>query len=302
MLLTGKTTLQLSKRAGKSDPFSGREHDGKSLAKMLIERGIDCASVLIRREPLSPQAAAKSDCNIIRHNLMRSRFEDLVRESSQKEKAEIKACIKERSYPEYANNVDVKRAESHMKYRDQLEKRIQRAFDLMKVPRLFWEISAKIRTELAQEGLTDEELSSRVKAEMFSMMLPQVHTTNQRVMPFSAPFDLWAGAEKWQQWYLFDRGDRIDFVIGGSCDEAAIKQKLYGQAFAIMAKKGYQIPTATYSVSQENEPTFLKEYECFKLGKNESSTQDDDRLYRGVYLEVSQTNFSEWGWGNGQSR
>ncbi len=273
------------------------------LANSIIERGIDCASVLIRREPLTVQAAAKSEFNVIRHKLKASRFEERVRAISQKDRAEIRECIKKSGFPEYANNVDTKRAEVHLKYRDQLEKRIQRAYDLMKAPRIFWEISQEIRQGLIAAGLQEEEIGARLKEEMFSMMLPRIETSQERVMPLVEPFNVWPSSEKWQQYYLFDRGDRIDFVVGGSTEEETTsKQKLYGQVFAMMAKKGYQIPTAVYSVSNQNELQFLKEYECFKLGKTESGTQDDDRLYRGVYLEVSETTFNEWGWGNGQSR
>jgi hypothetical protein len=98
------------------------------------------------------------------------------------------------------------------------------------------------------------------------MMLPQVFTDREQIFPLPEPFNHWSDKNSWQQWYLVDKGDRVDYAIGGSGSSFFREQHgLYGHAFSHLSQRGYEIPTYIFTVTQFNELKFVRAYDCFKV-------------------------------------
>ena len=295
--------ISLTKKVGTSDPFRNKSAHAE-ISKAIMERGYDCASIIMVQEHLSDRVVNDpKHCKITR-TIEYSEFEEIVHREAERHypALEVVLEIMKTRFPDRVTNQENGNATCHKVYRNDLEKQIWRAYDLMHFAKIYWDMRVAIETDIKEEGvsLSPVERQKRVWDEMFSLMLPQVHTHRERIIPLCEPFSFWDERNRWQQWFLVDKGDRVDYAIGGSCSSGfREKHGLYAHAFSMLSQKGYEIPTHIFELTSDNELKWLRTYDCFKVVDRELTGNyrvDWDKtksLFKNRLVSVSNGNFSE---------
>jgi hypothetical protein len=302
-VIRSRNELTVTKKLGTSEPFKNK-HTHQDISKSIMDRGFDCASVLIQREPLDEKISQDpKHCKVTRtiHN---SEFEDIVRKEAERHYPELDVIfgIMKSKFPDRVTNQENGNAVCHKQYRNELEKKIWKAYDLMHFAKIFWDMRMAVESDIREETpeMPLSERQKRVWDDLFDMMLPQVYTDREQIFPLPEPFNYWSDKNSWQQWYLVDKGDRIDYAVGGSGTSYFREQHgKYGHTFSSLSQRGYEIPTYIFTVTQFNELKFVKAYDCFKVARYElygNYRVDWDKtktLFKNRLLSLSKGAFQE---------
>lgn len=265
--------LKLTKKVGHSDPFKSKATH-QEIVKSIIDRGYDCASVLISRDRLDDKVAHESKHCKVTRTIHQSYFEDVVRQEAERHYPcldKVLALMKEK-FPEKGTNQEPINSDANKLFKNRLERRVWKAFDFMYFAKIFWDMRLAVESDLKEENpeITRDDLTRKIWEEMFEMMLPQVLTKYDQIFPLQEPFSFWDDRNDWQQWFLVDKGDRIDYACGGSSSSFLREQHgKYGHTFSALSQKGYEIPTHIFHVDRYNQVKFVRSYDCFKVVRNE---------------------------------
>lgn len=272
-VIRSRNELTLTKKVGSSDPFKNKSTH-QEISKSIMDRGFDCASVVILRDRLNEKVCLEpKHCKVTR-TIEVSEFESLVRREAERHYPSLDHVfgIMKAKFPDRVTNQENGNAVCHKQYRNDLEKKIWKAYDLMHFAKIFWDmrfaVEQDVREEFPDLSLTD--IQKKIWDDMFDMMLPQVLTKHEQIVPICEPFSLWDDRNRWQQWYLVDKGDRIDYACGGQASSWIREQHgKYAHAFSYLSNRGYEIPTYVFTITEFNELKFLRAYDCFKAVNHE---------------------------------
>ncbi len=248
--------------------------DHKEIAKFLLDRSLECVSVIIlcshlRREHLSSPDYVKSDYSVGYSQLHHKIRQEL--QGSYPTMEEIKKLIRKKKYPVRSSNWD--RSEIGRKndavYSLALENAIYAAYEYSLFPMHI--VKARFEFEASvvalTPGVTKDELKLMWRSELVRLLLPVIETKSERLFKMPKPFDSWDSRNKWQQFFFADRGDSIYYAIGG--DGSSSRRENHGRyahAFAELAVKyNIEAPTYVFEYTCDNTLKLVKKYEGFKV-------------------------------------
>lgn len=247
------------------EPYRKPDANPEKASKWIMERGMDCRSVIVLYDPIDDGLKRDGKHYAITNNFGPSFLEGLAKEEaadSPLSDADIKKIVKQKGYPSVRSTASNVKPVDNREYRKKLEARVRRAHELMQLPRVIFEFKKQFDSEYS--SLPKNEMQAKWREELFDMLLPTVVVSEKRTYDMPSPFSVCADGSPWQQFYFTEKMDVIDVVVGSKT--AFEDHRKYGGIFGYMAgKHHYEVPTYVFRYTSKNEFKLVREYECFKL-------------------------------------
>lgn len=256
-------SFETDKKICRQEPHRKAEATPEQVSRWIMERSMDCASVIVLCDPL---AAGLDDAPYIDHHLVMgpSYVEQVARLEAQEKgvlpDAHAMSQIIRKRYPTLkrlasAEQVEVKR---------KLEQRITRAHYMGILPKVIYDFKQTFESEFIECGGQRSDATAKWKEELFELLMPQVQEKAVRRVGIPKPLHDIDASQPWSQFFLVEKSDRLDYVVSNRTTPE-IHQR-WGQIFACLSgKMNYEVPTHILRYTSMNELKFVRSYERFKV-------------------------------------
>ncbi len=256
-------SFETDKRICKQEPHKKAEASPEQVAKWIMERSMDCMSVIVLCEPL---AAGLNDMPYVDHQVaIGLSYAEQVAKLEAQERGVLPdqqslAQVVRKRYPGLKRMASLNQAVA----RKRLESRVARAHYASLLPKVIFDFKQSFESEFLEHGGDRQELAVKWKEELIELLMPQVQENAVRRVSIPKPFHDIDSTQPWSQFYLVEKNDRMDYIVSNP-SVPEVHQR-WGQVFACLSgKMNYEVPTHILRYTSMNELKFGRSYERFKV-------------------------------------